>query len=126
MWEATHLGVARVCVKHVREKLGSDGHACYNEAMDVTAVYDEFVAGGFFCELGHAIEINEERDENLVGGWTVFEDTEEVGFEGDGGCRAGMKREIWWRGGECYAGCDGKGWPDGCVRITTQRRVRCL
>jgi len=59
--------------------------------VDVTAVYDEFVAGRFFCQLGHSIEIYEERDENLVGGWTVFEDTEKVGFEGDGGCRAGMK-----------------------------------
>lgn len=59
--------------------------------MDVTAVYDEFVAGRLFRELGHAIEINEERDKNLVGGWTIFEDTEKVGFEGDGRCCAGMK-----------------------------------
>lgn len=77
--------------------------------MDVTAVYDEFVAGRFFRELSHAIEIDEERDENLVGGGTVFEDTEKVRFEGDGGCRAGMKGEIWWRGGECYARCEAKG-----------------
>jgi hypothetical protein len=59
--------------------------------VDITAVYDEFVAGRFFRKLGHAIEINEERDKNLVGGWTIFEDTEKVGLEGDCGCRTGMK-----------------------------------
>jgi hypothetical protein len=89
--KGSNLGVTRICVKHVREKLGCNGYACYNEAVDVTAVYDEFVASRFFRELGHAIEIYEERDEYLVGGWTVFEDAEKVGFEGDGGCRAGMK-----------------------------------
>jgi len=89
--EATDLGVARICVKHVREKLGRDGYTCYNEAMDVTAVNDELVAGRLFRELGHAIEINEERDENLIGGWTILEDTEKIGFEGDGRRSAGMK-----------------------------------
>ena len=59
--------------------------------VDIIVVYDKFVAGQFFRKLGHAIEINEERDKNLVGGWTIFEDTEEVGLEGDGGCRTGMK-----------------------------------
>lgn len=59
--------------------------------MDVTAVNDEFVSGGLFCELGHAIEINEEGDKDLVCCWTILEDTEEVGLEGDCGCGAGMK-----------------------------------
>ena len=59
--------------------------------MDVTAVNNEFISGRLLRELGHAIEINEEGDEDLVGGWTILEDTEEVGFEGDCGCGAGME-----------------------------------
>jgi hypothetical protein len=59
--------------------------------MDVTAVNDEFVSGGLLCELGHAIEINEKGDKDLVCGWTILEDTEEVGLEGDCGCGAGME-----------------------------------
>jgi hypothetical protein len=59
--------------------------------VDVTAIDDEFVAGRLFRELGHAIEINEEGDEDLVGGWTILENAEEVGFEGDCGRGAGMK-----------------------------------
>jgi len=59
--------------------------------VDVTAVNDEFVSCRLFRELGHAIEINEEGDKDLVGGWTIFEDTEEVGFKGDCWCGTGMK-----------------------------------
>jgi hypothetical protein len=40
--------------------------------VDVTTVYDEFVAGRLLRELGHAIEINEKGDEDLVGGWTIL------------------------------------------------------
>jgi hypothetical protein len=59
--------------------------------VDVTAVNDEFDAGRFFRKLGHAIEINKEGDEDLVRGWAILEDTEEVGFESDCGCRASME-----------------------------------
>jgi hypothetical protein len=86
-----YLGVARICVKHVGEKLGSNSDACYDEAVNITAVYDEFIARRLFREFGHSIEIDEERDKHLIGGWTVFEDTEKVGLEGDGRCCAGMK-----------------------------------
>ena len=59
--------------------------------MDVTAVNNEFISGRLLRELGHAIEINEEGDKDLVGGWTILEDAKEVGFEGDCGCGAGME-----------------------------------
>jgi len=59
--------------------------------VDVTAVDDEFVPGRLFRELGHAIEIDEEGDKDLIGGWTILENTEKVGLEGDCGCGAGMK-----------------------------------
>ena len=40
--------------------------------MDVTAVNDESLSAALIRELGHAIEINEEGDKDLVGGWTIL------------------------------------------------------
>ena len=77
--------------------------------MDVTAVNDEFDAGRLFREFGHAIEINEEGDEDLVGSWTVLEDTEEIGLEGDCGCRASMECEVRGRSGKRCARRKGEG-----------------
>ena len=37
------------------------------------------------AQLGHAIKIDEKREEDVVCRWTVFEYAEEVGFESDSG-----------------------------------------
>ncbi len=41
----TNLGVARVCVEDVAEKLACDGNASDDESMDIVRVYDESAVG---------------------------------------------------------------------------------
>jgi hypothetical protein len=39
--------------------------------VDATVANGEFVSGRLFRKLGHAIEMNEEGDKDLVCGWTI-------------------------------------------------------
>jgi hypothetical protein len=49
--------------------------------MNVVGIDDERASGGIADELAHAVKIDEEGEENFVRGWTVLEDTEEIGLE---------------------------------------------
>ena len=90
--DETDLGVSRVGVEHVTEELACYGHASDNQSVDVVGVDHKRLARDLGGQFGHSIKIDEEREENFVGGGAVFVDAEEVCFEGD--CRdvAGMER----------------------------------
>lgn len=90
-YQISDLCIARVCVEYVREKLGCDSYACYDETVDVKVIYDELATCRLFGELGHAIKIDQERYEDLICGRAILENTEEVGLECDRGYIAGMK-----------------------------------
>jgi len=75
--------------------------------MDVVRVDDERSVGGVGIKFTHTVEIDQEGEEDLVGGGAVLEDTEEIGFEGDGGDVSGMEGE-----GGCRRGYGGAG--GGC------------
>jgi hypothetical protein len=90
-WRWTYLGVTRVGIKHVRKELGCHSYTRYDEAVDVEIINDKIATGRFPGEFGHAIEVDEEGNKNLVGGWTIFEDTEKIRFEGDRWYIASMK-----------------------------------
>jgi hypothetical protein len=52
----------RRSVNLCKTSLFFDVTATPDEAVDVTAVNDEFVSGRLFRELGHAIKMNKEGD----------------------------------------------------------------
>jgi len=76
--------------------------------MDVVRVDDERSVGGIGIKFTHTVEIDQEGEEDLVG--AVLEDTEKIGFEGDGGDVSGMEGEGGCRGGYGGAGsgCEGE------------------
>lgn len=122
----TNLGVTGVRVEYVAEKLAGDGNASDDESMDIVRIYNESTVCSVGSELGHAVEIDEETEEDLVCGWTVFKDAEEIslkrycrdvacveskgcGGRGKGGTGSGGERAPdcivderrcgWWRSG---------------------------
>ena len=90
--EETHLGVSRVGVEHVTEELACYGYASDNQAVDVIRVDHKRFARDLGSQFGHSIKIDEEGEENFVGGGTVFVDAKEVCFERDCGDVASMER----------------------------------
>ena len=46
--QRSDLCITRVCVEYVRKKLGCDGYACYDEAVDVKVINDELAACRLF------------------------------------------------------------------------------
>lgn len=81
----TNLCIPRVCVEYIAKELACHGHASDNQTMDVVRVdYKRFAAqlGGKFR---HSVKVYEERKEHLVRGGAIFEDSKEIGFEGDSG-----------------------------------------
>ena len=60
--------------------------------MDVIRVDHKRLARDLGGEFGHSIKIDEEREENFVGGGTVLVDAEEVCFERNCGNVASMER----------------------------------
>jgi len=91
-WDGTNLGVSRIGVEYIAEELACYGYACDNQPVDVVRVDHKWFAGYLGGQLGHSIKIDEEREEDLVGGRTVLVDAEEVCFERN--CRnvASMER----------------------------------
>ena len=79
--DETNLGVSRIGVEYVTEELACYGYACDNQSMDVVGVDHKWFSGDLGGQLGHSIKIYEEREEDLVGGRTIFVDAEEVCFE---------------------------------------------
>ena len=79
--DGTNLGVSRIGVEYVTEELACYGYACDNQPVDVVRVDHKWFAGYLGGQFGHSIKINEEREEDLVGGRTIFVDAEEVCFE---------------------------------------------
>ena len=69
----TYLCISRVRVKHVAEKFAGNGNPCYNQAMDVVRVDDKGATDGIPTELRHAIEVDQQRQENVVGCGAVFQ-----------------------------------------------------
>jgi len=78
--------------------------------MDVVRVDDKRSIGGIGIEFTHTVEIDQEGEEDLVGGGAVLEDAEKIGFEGDGGDVSGMEGESGCRGrnGGAGGGCEGE------------------
>lgn len=90
--DGTNLGVSRIGVEDVTEELARYGYTCDNQSVDVVRVDHKRFARDLGGQLGHSIKIDEEREENLVGGRTVLVDAEEVCFKCNCGNVASMER----------------------------------
>ena len=88
----THLCVSRIGVEDITEELARYGYASDNQSVDVVRVDHKWFARDLGGQFGHSIKIDEEREENFVGGGTVLVDTEEVCFERNCGNVASMER----------------------------------
>jgi len=88
----TNLGVSGVGVEDITEELARHGYACDNQSVDVEGVDHKRFARYLGGQFGHSIKIDEEREENFVGGRTVLVDAEEVCFECNCGNVASMER----------------------------------
>lgn len=78
-----YLCVSGVGVKYVGKEFAGDSNAGNYETVDIVGIDDEGSARRLCGNSGHPVEIDEEGEEHLICGWTIFEDAEEVGFEGD-------------------------------------------
>jgi hypothetical protein len=67
-----YLGVSGISVKYVTEELACNSNACDNESVDVVRVDHERFARDLGGQLGHSIEVDEEREKDFVGGWAVL------------------------------------------------------
>ena len=88
----SNLGVSRVGVKHITEEFAGDGYASNNQSVDVVGVDHKRFACDLGGQFGHSIKVDEEGEENFVGGWTILVDAEEVCFERNCGNVASMER----------------------------------
>lgn len=72
--DGKYLGISRIRVEHITKKLARNGYARDDKTVDVVRVDHERFAGDLGGQLGHSIKIDEEGEENFVGGWAVFVD----------------------------------------------------
>jgi hypothetical protein len=87
----TDLGITGICIKDIAEKFTGNGDAGDDEPVDIVWVNNEGPAGRFCADFGHAVKVDEKGKEDLICGWAVLEDAEEVSFETDGRDVAGVE-----------------------------------
>lgn len=97
---ATHLRISRIGVEHVAEELARYCHSGDNKPMHVVTVDDKRPPCALQAQFRHAVEVDEQAQENVVRGRAVLEDPQEVRFEGYGGDITSMERKGRGRGAQ--------------------------
>lgn len=83
--KAADLCISRIRIEHIAEELARHRHPRDHQPMHIIAIDHERPSLRLQAQLRHSVKVDEEREEDVIRRWTVFEDPEEVGFEGDGG-----------------------------------------